>query len=280
MHQIGIVGGRLTPPRGRGIQFFPFEEWESEFAVAKKLGLSHIDFIFDLEGWKKNPLASVAGRKKIKKLLAETGLRIHHIHTDFFMRRPFFRVSEKIKTENEKMLRKILGWAQEIGAHTVMIPILDNSSIKTEGEEKIFVAAIASAIPLLQKLNMSITVETDMEPKRLASFLKKFKSDKIGLEYDTGNSAALGFNPTREFVATGRYISNIHIKDRLRGGGTVALGTGDTDFETVFAALKKIKYTGDFTLQVARGEEGKELETVAKQKEFVSRYIDKYLKEV
>ena len=40
------------------------------------------------------------------------------------------------------------------------------------------------------------------------------------------------------------------------GGGTVPLGTGDTDFEALFDCLDEIGYEGDFVLQVARGADG------------------------
>ncbi len=44
----------------------------------------------------------------------------------------------------------------------------------------------------------------------------------------------------------------MHLKDRVRGGGTVPLGTGAVDFPTVFAGLAKAGYRGDFILQSAR----------------------------
>ena len=50
-HQIGIMQGRLTCPKGRGIQFFPFDNWENEFYKAEKLGLDEIEFIFDFDDY-------------------------------------------------------------------------------------------------------------------------------------------------------------------------------------------------------------------------------------
>jgi hexulose-6-phosphate isomerase len=64
----------------------------------------------------------------------------------------------------------------------------------------------------------------------------------------------------------------VHIKDRIRGGGTVPLGTGDADFPTVFSQLNKIRYDGDITLQVARSEPGQEIAWARLNREFVARY--------
>lgn len=56
MRSIGIMQGRLTQPKGRGIQFFPFDNWIEEFKVAKEIGLKEIEFIFDYDNYKENPL--------------------------------------------------------------------------------------------------------------------------------------------------------------------------------------------------------------------------------
>lgn len=39
-----------------------------------------------------------------------------------------------------------------------------------------------------------------------------------------------------------RVISDIHIKDRLLGGGPVKLGTGNTDIYELFSKLKMCEY--------------------------------------
>jgi hexulose-6-phosphate isomerase len=72
------------------------------------------------------------------------------------------------------------------------------------------------------------------------------------VNYDTGNSAALGFDPVEEFAAYGPRVLNVHIKDRVFGGNTVPLKTGATKFPIVFAELAKIGYSGNLILQTAR----------------------------
>jgi hexulose-6-phosphate isomerase len=79
------------------------------------------------------------------------------------------------------------------------------------------------------------------------------------VNYDSGNSASLGYSPANEFAAYGDRIGSVHIKDRVLNGGTVPLGTGNTDFAALFSCLEKIEYRGDFTLQVARGTPGDEV---------------------
>ena len=79
-----------------------------------------------------------------------------------------------------------------------------------------------------------------------------FKPLNVKVNYDMGNSASLGFDPGKEIELLGEFIVNVHIKDRVKNGGTVPLGMGDTDFKTVFSGLRKINYDGDLIFQSAR----------------------------
>ena len=62
---IGIMQGRLTESKGRGIQFFPFEEWKEEFKKAQKIELDEIEWIFDYYNYQDNPLWTKEGRSGI-----------------------------------------------------------------------------------------------------------------------------------------------------------------------------------------------------------------------
>ncbi|MDO8486447.1 MAG: sugar phosphate isomerase/epimerase family protein [Candidatus Staskawiczbacteria bacterium] len=276
-YPIGIMQGRLIPSKGRGIQFFPFEEWEEEFEIASKAGLDEVDFIFDLERYEENPLWSEEGVDKIKQVIAESGIKVRYICADFFMRRPFFRVSEKDRQENIKILQKILENAKSVGAENIEIPLLDNSSLKTGEEKDILIKSLQECLPTAEKLGVSLSLETDLPPKELLSLVGIFNSPLVKITYDSGNSSSLGYDSYEEVKAYGKYISNVHIKDRVLGGSTVPLGTGNADFEKLFEGLKETEYKGSFTLQAARQEESKEVETILSYANFVKNYINKYL---
>jgi hexulose-6-phosphate isomerase len=77
--------------------------------------------------------------------------------------------------------------------------------------------------------------------------------------YDLGNSSSLGYDVKCELAAYGARIGSVHIKDRVRGGGTVPLGQGDADIPALLSGLAAIAYDGDFVLQVARGKAGEEV---------------------
>ena len=102
---------------------------------------------------------------------------------------------------------------------------------------------------------MKIVFESDFGPARLAEFIDRLPRDAFGINYDIGNSAALGFSPAEEVGSYGHRIDNVHVKDRKLHGTTVPLGTGNADFPTVFGALRKASYAGHFILQTARADD-------------------------
>ncbi len=128
--------------------------------------------------------------------------------------------------------------------------------------------ALQSILPTLEEFDMELHLETSLDPDAFLTFLNLIDSPRVKVTYDTGNSAGLGFDPHEEFAAYGDQIGSVHIKDRILGGGTVELGTGDTDFATVKEELRKIGFNGLYTLQGARGEEGQEVEQLRKYRIF------------
>lgn len=270
--------GRLSP-RGSGpIQFFPFDTWQQEFSHAAEIGLDEIEFIFDAPRFVENPLWTDKGVRELLSVMRASGVAVRTICADFFMARPFFRTDRETLAENISVLEKLIGRAKEIGANGIEIPLVDNSSIKTKAEEDILVSVIKGVLPLAKRSGVFIGLETDLPPATFRALLMRFDDPYLRANYDTGNSSGLGFDPEEELRAYGEFIANIHIKDRMLGGTTVPLGTGSARFEAFFKTLGSLGYAGSFILQAARGEDGKERETVAGQKAFVEGLITRYLR--
>lgn len=278
MNSIGIMQGRLTSKNGRAIQFFPFDNWKNEFKDAATTGIDEIEFIFDYDRFEENPLWHSEGVEQINSLMEKHKVSVQTICADYFMARPFFRTTEEIKKDNIEVFKKLIGQAAAIGAKRIEIPLLDNSSIKTPEEEAAFLEVLKIILPEAKKKNILINLECDLPPKKLRSLMEKIDDPTVGITYDSGNSSSLGYDHAEEMREYGHYISNLHIKDRVFGGTTVELGTGNANFENVFDGLAKAGYKGSIILQAARGEEGKEKETILKQKHFVKGYISKYIK--
>lgn len=281
MFSYGIMQGRLTPPNNRGIQFFPFENWKEEFELAEKIGLQEIEWIFDYDKYTDNPLWFEAGCEEIKSTVKETGVCIRSVCFDYFMRRPFFKYSDLdisiVRKENVAIFSKILCQMAKIDACLIEVPLVDNSSVKSKKEEQMVIEFLIQMAREAEQYSICIGIESDYPPVEFREFLKQMDSPNIVANYDSGNSSGLGYDPEEEILSLGKYLYNLHVKDRVCHGTTVKLGTGSADFDKVFSSLCKIKYQNSIILQAARGEEGDERENIMQQLIFVKEYVKKYI---
>jgi hexulose-6-phosphate isomerase len=253
--EIGFMQGRLCDRIDGKIQAFPWRDWESEFPLAQELGLGLLEWTLDQERLRENPLMTAAGQARIRQLSARHGVRVLSLTGDCFMQAPFYKVDGATREALLADLRAILDASEHVGIRYVLIPLVDNGSLQTPEHES---ALLESVLPLRKRLvgaGMKIVFESDFGPARLAKFIERLPRDAFGINYDIGNSAALGFSPAEEIGSYGHRIDNVHVKDRKLHGTTVPLGTGDADLSAAFGALRKVGYAGHFILQTARADD-------------------------
>jgi len=256
---IAIMQGRLVPPSDGRIQCFPRERWRDEFALAAAAGLGAIEWIYDAYGSDVNPITTDDGLGEMKTLSTQHDVAVRSVCADYFMELPLLRASEGEIAERVTVLDRLLRRSAKLGAVRVVLPFVDASRIDTEGELGDVVAVLERALPVLEETGVELHLETSLAPDRFADLLARLAHPMVKVNYDSGNSASLGYDPRAEFDAYGARVGSVHIKDRVRGGGTVPLGTGDADLDGVFECLRDIGYQGDFVLQVARGPAGDEV---------------------
>lgn len=283
MLKFGIMQGRLTESKSRGIQFFPFENWKGEFKIAGEIGLDEMEFIFDYDGFKNNPLWNEEGVKEIREIKKDTGININSICFDYFMSRAFFNTASKenkknLYQENKMFLEKLIKTSKDLDIRLIEIPLVDDSSIRSHRKKEMFRDFLLDVLKDQINEDIFLGLETDLPPYEFKQYIESFGSPLVKANYDTGNSSALGYNVREEITVLGGLIFNIHIKDRVLKGGTVRLGEGDADFKEFFKSIKDINYDGSLILQAARGSDGHERKTIQEQLNFIKEYINKFYK--
>jgi L-ribulose-5-phosphate 3-epimerase len=266
---IGIMEGRLVPPTEGRFQSFPRERWRDEFALAATAGLEAIEWIYDLYGADVNPIAGDDGLEQLRSLSAQTGIQVRSLCADYFMDKPLLRADEQEIDARAETLRWLLGRCAMLGMNRVVLPFVDASRIDSDEELGDVVAVVESVLPTVVASGVELHLETSLTPDRFADLLARLPHPMVKVNYDSGNSSSLGYHPIDEFAAYGARVGSVHIKDRVRGGGTVPLGSGDADFESLFKCLVDLPYRGDFVLQVARGADGDEVAWARKNRDFV-----------
>jgi hexulose-6-phosphate isomerase len=157
----------------------------------------------------------------------------------------------------------------------IVLPFVDDSRIECDAEFDSVCKTLERAIQSAERAHIIIHLETSLTPDRFAKLLSRLSHPMIKVNYDSGNSSSLGYKPKDEFDAYGTRIGSIHIKDRLFGGSTVTLGTGDANFRELFECLEKVRYAGDFILEAARGVSGDEINWAQSNQAFVLKYLQK-----
>jgi hexulose-6-phosphate isomerase len=272
MNPIGVMQGRLLPPIEDKIQAHPGELWRDEFPAAKECGLDLIEWIFEGRDWQKN--AIMTNPDEIIEYSQKYNIKVITLIADFFMDCPLLRVSPAEVDTRMTVFEGLLKKAGRVGVKYLNVPFVDNSEITSDAERDQVAHLMSRLLPQAEQLGMEIALETSLNPKKFRQLLDTINHPLIKVNYDIGNSAALGYDPAEEMDAYGTSIATVHIKDRVLGGSTVPLGQGDSDFDTVFSKLAGLNYTGPFTLQAARN--GDEKTATKNYLEFVNNYLNKY----
>jgi L-ribulose-5-phosphate 3-epimerase len=265
--------GRLLPPINNTIQAFPDKGWRKEFPLARKLGLDCIEFIFDGENYTSHPLMTAEGLRDIKTLERENNVKVLSVCADYFMTHPLHHGSPEEKKIHVSILQDLIQNCTQLDVGDIVIPCVDNSRLQNETEVMEFKSRLEECLPVAENCAINLALETDLGPESFAVLMRDIDHRYLKINYDTGNSASLGFDPMIEFENYGMWITDVHIKDRVYRGTTVPLGEGDVDFPRVFSLLHRMNYNGILILQTARKESGKEQDTIKAYLDFIGKYL-------
>jgi L-ribulose-5-phosphate 3-epimerase len=257
--------GRLSPPVDGHIQAFPGAAWREEFARAAAAGLSCIEWIYGAEREEENPLSSDDGVEEIRRAAVDSGVTVSSVCADYYM---VERLVERPSLADH--LAALVARSARVGARHVVLPFVDESSLGNAADIATLVDVLLRVAP---QTPMELHLETDLRPEEFAALLERIGLPNVRANHDIGNSASLGHDPDEELTVLGPWIGSVHVKDRVRGGGTVPLGTGDADLPRSLRLLRQASFSGPYILQVAREEGISEVELAVRNRLFVESQL-------
>ena len=258
------------------IQAFPWANWKDEFPFAEQIDIHLMEWTLDQDRLYENPLLTEAGQAEIRELCQRHGLSIPSLTGDCFMQAPLWKVQADERAALERDFREVAKGCAAVGISMIVVPLVDNGRLENTEQEDTLVAFLETQTEFLASHALKVVFESDFAPVELARFISRLDPALFGINYDIGNSAALGFKPADEIAAYGARIINVHVKDRVLGGTTVPLGTGNADFETVFAALAKVGFTGNCILQTARAADGDHAGVLSRYRGMTIDWLNRY----
>jgi L-ribulose-5-phosphate 3-epimerase len=272
-HLIGIMQGRLSPPRAGRLQYFPVETWQDEFALAREAGLGGIEWVYEAETDDINPLANDGGVAEIRQLSERYGIAVPSICADFYMTNRLVEPDGGVSARALEHLAWLAGRARVVGARHIVLPFVDSSALRSPAEIDALIKVVQHVLPALEREGIEIHLETDVESRELMRCLAAVTHDLVRANYDIGNRAAQGYDPADELRLLGGRLGSVHVKDRVLGGGTVPLGTGAADFPKCFGSFLATGYRGSFVLQAARVSDLSPVVLATRNRQFVEFHL-------
>ena len=164
---IGIMQGRLVDREIKSrLQSFPWRYWRKEIKLANKNKIKFLEWTLDYNNFDHNPL--IKRPKKVFKYLKQNKVQVKTVTADFFMQKPPFLINNK----TSHYLKKLIEIANNVGIKYIIVPLVDNSSIKKYKQKQIL-----DYFRSLQKntkfKKVKILFELDLSPTKLLKFINK-----------------------------------------------------------------------------------------------------------
>lgn len=246
----GVMQGRLSRQSPLGYQVFPQESWENEFREAAMRRLEHIEWVIDETCWIENPIINQS--KKIYSHIKSSEVKVISACLDVFMTRGL----ETSNLEMWNFLDRIIEKSIELGIRYLILPFVDeNSALKKYSE--------SSLMGIFKKLenrnidsSIKFAIESDLPPREFRKLILRLNPELMCINYDLGNSASLGYSYQSEMENYFSHIEVVHIKDRLLGGKSVPLGTGNANIKQALNDFNYSRFQGIVTMQAFRNTQG------------------------
>jgi len=259
---ISVTQGRLVPVSKdkkfkNKIQQFPDKLWKKELTILYQNNIKFIEWVISIENFNLNPITKKNMLKIIKNVLRINNVHIRSIDLDFLVNSNFFNIKDtkQIKEKIDLIIKNAI----KLDVKYIIFPFLEKQSLINNERKKKVIKYLNFLLKKYEK-KINFLIEIDLKPKDVLVYIKNFKG-KIGITYDTGNSAGLGHKFTEEKNYF-KFVKNIHIKDKLKNGKSVRPGKGNYNFKKLFKFLKKINYQHGINLQTARSKYGNDLNEI------------------
>jgi L-ribulose-5-phosphate 3-epimerase len=250
--KIGIIQGRLSPPI-EGFQECP-TDWKREFTLLPVAGLTHVEWIITHKSFYDNPFFDNDLSKYAISSVCADNLVDSRITEAQFLKDNLIPICDAALKNNVK---------------NVTIPLLEDSDLSDTKKRNMFCNEITEIGKIYSSLNFSFEIESIAHVITDIIYLRS----NFYLTYDTGNMTTMQVDHEKYLRMFFNKINNVHLKDRDSDNNTVPPGTGATNFNKIFAFLKKSGYNENYTLQTAR-EKGEEFETILRHKKLLEKLYE------
>src|SRR5918997_2892304 len=169
--------------------------------------------------------------------------------------------SDLVTDEGVNEFRKALGLCRAFGIAMITTSTgghADTSGGSLDEQREAFLARIGTVADEAAADGIAICLETHggllATGAISADLVRRIGKPNVGINYDPGNVIFYGdTRPEQDVHQAAELINHVHVKDQIGGAGNwnfPAVGTGEIDFSTIFAALDAANFAGPCSVEI------------------------------
>ena len=113
----------------------------------------------------------------IKRLMKKCKVKIISLTGDCFMQAPFWKCDGHEQKQLMIDFVNVIKSSSSIGIKFVIVPLVDNGSIKSDKQENILFEFLKENIDLFKETKTQVLFESDYDPIKLKKFINRFDTN-------------------------------------------------------------------------------------------------------
>ena len=237
--RIGIRDGCLRLP------------WDAAFRTAAEIGFDGLEL--DIGADYRDTLLWKDGPAAVASLADAAGSRVLAFCAGACWTLSPASASEEVRGEIRALLTDLSGFAAELGAQVILVPVTPGGEdVSYEEAQRRWIEEMKALAPVAERNGVILALENvgrgcGKSAQELMHLADGVGSSGVQVYYDIGNATHFGNDPVEEIGLLGGRIAAVHIKDHP---GQL-LGEGHVKIRESVDALKRIGYRGDLVLETA-----------------------------
>lgn len=257
--------------------------WEDKFKLVHNLGYNFLEFSIDESNERLSRLDwSKQERAEFRQVMWATNSRINTLMLSGHRRYPLGSRDPNVRRKSLEIMQKAIDLAVDLGISNIQLAGYDVFyEPKTPQSHEFFLENLQKCVDMAAKKLVMLSIETMDDPflnsmQKIAHVKTQIKSPWLQGYPDLGNISAWPENDVVYDLENNiEDIAAVHLKDTKRVTPTfkgqfkeVPFGDGDVDFEGCLKTLKRLDYSGSFTVEMWTESASDPIREVRKAKAF------------
>lgn len=265
--------------------------WQEKLMLVKELGFNFLEMSIDESDEKLERLRwGPDQRQLVKNAVTTSGIRIHNLMLSGHRRYPLGSADPEIRRQSLIMMSQAIDLASDLGIRNIQLAGYDVFyEKKSVLSREYFIENLAKCVAMASLKGVMLSIETMDDPfinsiSKVQAVKSQIRTPWLQVYPDLGNlSAWPEVNVSRELEIGIDNIVAIHLKDTYPVTAddsgqfkNVPFGAGCVDFEGHLKALKRLNYSGSYTIELWSEDSSDPIAEIREAKAFFETIFRKY----